>query len=163
MYADGCFLCISSHVCCNVVCLCMFGVPVQLLNSTLLFVHHFPGSTGELGSLAVSRHALMVSIMSAVVSMPLQVPCTSLCPLNVSNLLLTPSVASSVPDSMPVPSPSPTAVVSWAFNTADASLWLLHASEVQFARVQRCKIRTLIRVYRSRERTIPARWLSPAN
>ena len=120
--------------CVSPVTLCMFGVPVQLLNSTLLFVRHFPGSTGELGSFAVSRHALMVSIMSAVVSMPLRVPCTSLCPLNASNILLRPSVASSAPDSMPVPSPSPTAVVSWAFNTADASLWLLHASEVQFSR-----------------------------
>ena len=58
---------------------------------------YFSGSTGELRVFAVSRRVLIVSVVSAVVSVSLQVPSTSLCHLDVFDQLPGPSVTSHVP------------------------------------------------------------------
>jgi len=56
----------------------MFGMPTWLLGSTLL---HPPVSTGKFHVFMVYSCVLMGSVMSAVISVPLQMSGTSLCSL----------------------------------------------------------------------------------
>ena len=106
------------------VSICMFGVPARLLG---LAWPCLPALTGKFCICGTFQHVLMLSVVSAVVSVPLQMSGTSLCPLDTSDWLAWPSgptlsqLAPPASDLAPVPPPLPIAAVSWVFNTVEAS------------------------------------------